>query len=117
MNKKITSIIIFIGLFCLVSFALAQVTIENPLKAGGVNDFPTLLGKILTGVTDIVATLSVIMLTIAGILYLTSAGSPEKINVAKKALGYAIIGIVIALAATAIKDTILLIIGATASPP
>ena len=148
MNKKIASIIIFVNLFALASFALAvdtlldatldsavvensettnqtednnkvtgqagaTVTIINPLEAGGVNNFDQLLTKIITGVAGIVASLSVIMIIIAGILYLTSAGSPERIGVAKKALIYAIVGIVIAIAAESIAIIIKTTLGVT----
>ena len=148
MNKKIASIIIFVNLFALASFALAvdtlldatldsavvensettnqtednnkvtgqagaTVTITNPLAAGGVDNFDQLLTKIITGVAGIVASLSVIMIIIAGILYLTSAGSPERIGVAKKALIYAIVGIVIAIAAESIAIIIKTTLGVT----
>jgi len=114
MNKKITSIIIFISLLCLSSSALA-VQIENPLAPGGVNCFSQLLTKIASGVGELVASLGVIMIIVAGILYLTSAGSPEKIGVAKKALIYAIAGIAIGLAATVIVQIIKDVMGAGVS--
>jgi hypothetical protein len=112
MNKKIIYSVIFLSLFCLVSFALADsVSITNPLS--GVNNFNDLLTKIATAVGELIATLGTIMLIVSGILYLTSAGSPEKIGAAKKALIYAIAGIVIGLAATAIVAAIKQIMGAS----
>jgi len=110
MNKKIASVIIFVSLFGLTSFTLAQVTIPNPL--GGVNSFYGLLINIAYAVGGLVASLGIIMIMVAGILYLTSAGSPEKMATAKKALVYAIIGIFIGLASTAIIAIIKEIIGA-----
>jgi hypothetical protein len=110
MNKKIASIIIFVGLFGLASLALAQ-QIPNPL--GGVGNFCQLLTNIAGYVGGFIATLGVIMIIISGILYLTSAGSPERTNTAKKALIYAIIGIAIGISAVAIKDIVLGIIGAS----
>jgi hypothetical protein len=100
MNKKIASVIIFLSLFCLVSFSSAQVTIPNPL--GETNSFPALLEKIAIGVGTFISSLGTIMIIVAGILYLTSAGSPERINTAKKALIYAIVGIAIGISAYAI---------------
>lgn len=113
MNKKLVSIIILTSLLGLVSFALAQVEIRNPLEPGGVNNFGDLLGKIAIGVGTLIATLGVIMIIVAGILYLTSAGSPERIGTAKKALIYAIVGIAIGLAANVIVSIIKGIIGAS----
>ena len=54
----------------------------------------------------LIASLGTIMIIVAGIFYLTSAGSPERIGVAKKALIYAIAGIAIGVAATAIANII-----------
>lgn len=112
MKKAYLFLVILVSLFCLASFALAQVTIPNPLEGGGVNNFGDLLKKIAVGVGTLIATLGTIMIIVSGILYLTSAGSPEKIATAKKALIYAIIGIVIGIAANAIVEIISGVIGA-----
>lgn len=111
MNKKAVSIIIFISLFCLTSFVLAQTTLPNPL--GATDTIPKLLKLIITAIGTLVASLGTIMLIVAGILYLTSAGNPEKINTAKKALIYAIVGIAIGVAAGVIATVICNIIGVT----
>ena len=113
MNKKIINLVVFVSLFCLAGVALAVCPtgqICNPLN--GVNNFNDLLEKIVTGVGTLIASLGVIMIIIAGILYLTSAGNPERINVAKKALVYAIIGIVIGIAADSIVAIIQNVLGA-----
>lgn len=94
----------------MASFAFAQ-SITNPLAGGGVNNFGQLLAKIAKGVGVLIADLGVVMIIVAGILYLLSAGSPERITKAKTALIYAIAGIAIGLAAQAIVDIILGIIG------
>ena len=108
MNKKIISLITFFSLSCLASFASAQIT--NPIKY---NDFTSLITQgILPAVAGIVGSLATVMIIVAGILYLTSAGSPERIGTAKKALIYAIVGIVIAIAADSIANIITGIIGA-----
>ena len=103
MNKKIIGLIIFVSLLCSFSLVLAA-GIENPL--GATKDFGTLLKNIAKEVGKLIITLGSIMIIIAGILYLTSAGSPEKIGTAKKALIYAIAGIAIGLAAEAITGII-----------
>jgi len=46
------------------------------------------------------------MIIVSGIMYLTSAGNPAKMENAKKAFFYAIAGIVISLTAEAITLTI-----------
>lgn len=116
MNKKIIAFIILAGMFGLSGLVLADSMadgpgIENPLR--GVDTIAQLLEKIGDAVAMVVGALGVIMLIIAGILFVTSAGSPERVNKAKTALFYAIGGIVVALAAKAIVATIKFIIGAT----
>lgn len=94
----------------LINTVSAQVTIPNPL--GNTNTFGDLFLKIADAVAGLVGAISVIMIIVAGILYLTSAGSPEKITTARKALFYAIMGIVITLMAGAIVFTIRSVLGA-----
>ena len=108
---------VFIYLIVLVSIltitgSVMAVTIANPLAGGGVNNFPQLLTKIASGIGVLITSLGTIMIIVSGILYLISAGNPERINKAKTALIYAIAGIAIGLAATAISQTILWVIGA-----
>ena len=90
--------VILVCLFGLISFADA-IVIENPLTSDDI-------GKILTNIADnlinILGGVTVIMFIITGIIYLTSAGSPEKIQLAKKCLTYTIIGVVVVLMAKGI---------------
>ncbi|OGZ72615.1 MAG: hypothetical protein A2998_01470 [Candidatus Staskawiczbacteria bacterium RIFCSPLOWO2_01_FULL_37_25b] len=104
MNKKIVSLFALFGLFGFVYFAFAApVIIPNPLN---VDNFGALLLKIAGGIGVLIGSLGTIMIIVAGILYLTSAGSPERMGSAKKALFYAIAGIAIGISATAIVATI-----------
>jgi membrane protease YdiL (CAAX protease family) len=107
--KKIAYFITIVGWLALASTVFA-VTIPDPL---GGKTFGKLLTDIALGVGTLIAGLSTIMFMIAGIMFLFSAGSPDRINKAKAALTYAIIGIVIGLAADAIVTTIKQIIGVT----
>ncbi len=96
LNKKIIGTILFVGLFCFTGRVLGagDATIPNLI---GASDFKQLLGKIASGVGTLIGALGTIMFIISGIMFLFSAGSPEKINNAKRALVYAIIGIVVGL--------------------
>ena len=110
MKKVNISGIIFLGLLCLAVFACLPAgrtfgqSIQPP--PGVPTDFKTLLLQIAGAVGELVSYLGVVMIIVAGIFYLTSAGSPERIGVAKKALIYAIVGIAIGLAAQAIVDIV-----------
>lgn len=99
MNKRLVHLIVLVSLFCVASSAFA-VTIPNPL--GATDTFCKLLTKIASGVGMFIASLGTIMIIVAGILYLISAGSPEKMTKAKTALIYAIVGIAIGISATVI---------------
>ncbi|MDP2741393.1 MAG: pilin [bacterium] len=113
MNKFFRALIISIVLFIVASpIMVSAVTIDNPLLD---NNIWALLNRIIWYVASIVGALSVIMITVAGIMYLLSAGSPEKTNSAKKAFMYAIAGIVIAMLAGTIATIIWEIIGVRGS--
>jgi len=81
-----------------LSFAssVLAVSITNPISA---TNFHELIESIISGVTVIISPIVIIMFILAGILYLTSAGNPERINSAKACVTYAIIGTVIAISA------------------
>lgn len=98
----------------MITRSAAAVTIENPLAGGGVNNFPQLLEKIFLAVAGLVAAISTIMITVAGIMYLTSAGSTERMAKAKTAFVYAIIGFIVAISASTIVAIIKSVIGAEA---
>ena len=110
MNKKLISLAIFVSIFCLAGFVSAQ-TITNPL--GATSDFPTLLIHIAAYVGTLVAILGTIKLIVAGIFFLTSAGDPGRIGVAKKAMAYAIVGIAIGVAASSIATEVISIMSGT----
>jgi len=109
MNKKALYLFSVMSLFCITSTALA-VTIPNPL--GDTKTFCQLLTKIAGQVGMLIASLGAIMIIVAGILFLTSAGSTEKLTKAKAALTYAIVGIAIGVSATVIVKVIQEILGA-----
>jgi hypothetical protein len=108
MNKKIVYLLAFVCWSGLATLAMA-VEIPNPL--GNTSTFSQLLTQIAQAAGKIVASLGGLMFIISGILFLTSAGNPQKMETAKKAFMYAVAGIVIGLAADAIVAEIKKIIG------
>jgi len=97
-NKKILFLV-------LLSVGLAVPFISNAADA-----LCAMVGRIETITWQIGGSIVVIGWVIAGILYLTAAGSPEKTGIAKKALIAAIIGSILvvlsAVAAGIIQDTL-----------
>jgi len=83
---------------------------RNPITlnadTGGANDLDTLIGTIVGWVSLIVGFLAFIYLVYAGILYITAAGDSEKAKKGQQGVIYAIIGIVVAVAAYTIVGVI-----------
>lgn len=92
-NKKLF-LLSSLAVFLSPSLALAR-DLDN-LKVGDVVD---ILGNIRDWFAGIVAIVAVAMILWAAFLYMTSAGDDNKITQAKKTLVWAIIGIIVALAA------------------
>lgn len=115
MNKKIIYLGLFLGLLCAATFVSATtgVSIANPLAGSGVTTFCQLLTKIIEEVSAVIASVGTIMIIYSGILYLTSAGSQERMTKAKTALVYAVVGIFIGVAATVIVEIIKGVVGAS----
>lgn len=69
--------------------------LTDPLGAGG--DLGKLLEKIGETIIDLAIPIAVILIIWIGIQFMTAQGNPEKINKAKKALFWVIIGLAIIL--------------------
>ncbi len=90
MNKKLLTTIIFLDILLLAPLAASADTADSMVKS------------IQAALMIIATSVVVIGWVIAGILWLTSAGSPDKTGTAKKATVAAVIGtIVIVLASQA----------------
>jgi|GEM_PF-5239245 len=75
----------------------------NPLEPGGVNDLPTLIGKILDVVVRLGAYVAVLFLIWSGFLFVQAQGNQEAISKAKTTFLYTVIGVAILLGAKAIE--------------
>lgn len=73
-----------------------QVVICNPLK---VCDFQELVDKIIDFIFFVAIAIAPIMLIIAGFIFLTAGGNPQKISQAKSLILYTVIGFVVVLLA------------------
>ncbi len=88
---------------------------ENPIAF---NTVEGLLGNVLKTVQGIVAVLAVLMIVIGGIIYITSAGDQGRVDLAKKAITAAVIGLALAIAAPTFLQEIYGVLGSTgASTP
>lgn len=73
-----------------------------PADVSGAISLTQILTNVLTFLTGIVGILSIIMLIIGALMYLTSAGDEDRIDDGKKIVKYSIIGIIVAFAALVI---------------
>lgn len=89
-------------------------TIPNPLK---VNTIMELLNSIALFLLGLVLAIGVIVLIWAGFLYVTAAGDKEKLETAKKAIVWAIIGIILALVANGLVLVIKDVLSGSSSTP
>ncbi len=110
MKKFIVYLLFVLGFLAVSAPVLAVVTIPNYL---GVNNFGELLLRIAEGIGTIITALGTIMIIWSAVLFLTSAGSAEKMTKAKTALIYAMIGIIVGISASTIVNIIRTIIGAS----
>ena|ERR1700722_1771972 len=60
------------------------------------------VSTILQIVFGIIGALALLMITVSGLRYITSAGSPEQMGRAKNGIVYALVGLVVAITAEAI---------------
>ena len=74
------------------------------------------IGEVLTTVLEYVlgflAVLSILMIVVAGIMYITSGGDESRVDKAKSWLTYAIIGLIVALLGYVIVSTVGNMLGA-----
>ncbi len=59
-------------------------------------DLPTVLNNLRFWITGVLATLATLFLSIGGVMYLTAAGNPRRVEQAKEAIRSAMIGYVFA---------------------
>lgn len=120
--KRLVSILISLNLLLVVgSFALAQTTqttTSNPNSSFGLDkaneqaglpsslDVPSMAGKFLGTILGFTGTIFFILVVYAGLMWMTAAGSEDRIAKAKKILTAAIIGLIIVLSAYAITKYI-----------
>ena len=99
MKNKIKLAVYSISSVALAMPVLASAQFTTPAGTGlPVNSVFGIIANIMYWLLAIVGIIGVIGFAIAGILYLTAAGDETRIETAKKAMLFSIIGVVVALA-------------------
>lgn len=101
MRKRIT----FFQAVAVGALIIVGVAVLSPTPAfaqGARQKVITILNRVLDIVFSIAIVIGVIYIVIAGIKYMSSGGSPEKVGEAHKALTWGIVGIAVALIAESV---------------
>lgn len=91
-------------MFRLLAFVANSPVSSNGLPQVDVSSNPqtNVLGTGLSIVFGVVGALALLMITVSGLRYITSAGDPEKTARAKNGIVYSLVGLVVAITAEAI---------------
>lgn len=96
------------GILLLISRVQAATGIQNPI---GAPDFETVIKNVTGWAAAIAAPLTALMVLIAGALYMTSGGNPDRVKRAHQALVWSIIGFAVTLFSTVAYALIANILG------
>ena len=80
---------------------------EFTVPGDGEGSLKNSVKKALSAIFGILGIIAAVVIIIAGVQYMISAGDPGKVVTAKKAILYAIIGLIVSLSAYAITNFIL----------
>lgn len=107
--KKITLSLASLSTLLLPVIALAQYTSAPPY--GAVSDLGMLVTKIENFIWIIFGGIAVIMFVVAGILFLSAQGQPEKVQAARSAFIWGIAGVIVGVIAYSIMAIVVNFVG------
>lgn len=96
---KIKIFFISLSLLLLPYLGRAAVSITSPIPA---KTLPELINNVIKGLLGVVGAISLLMIVIGGILWMTSGGNSERIKKGKDTLVWAVIGLVVVFLSYAI---------------
>ena len=112
---SLTLVLGLVGIICMTAQPAYASGIDearrgaNRVRTGGSNSnsVNSLLATVTNVMLFIAGAIAVIMIVVGGIKYVTSNGNSERINSAKNTIMYAVVGLVIAIAAYAVVDFVI----------
>ena len=84
----------------------APCSAANPPKFDNINVFGILLANVIQLIITLSGVVAVIIITWAGIQYITSQGDPSKLKNAKSTISYTVLGLILATGAYVIVEYI-----------
>jgi hypothetical protein len=94
--KKIILVLTLLAVLTMPVMALAQISTSPPTIN---TDLEGLGEKIVSAVWIVFTVIVIIMFVIAGILFLTAQGNPEKVSLARMAFLWGVVGVVVGILA------------------
>lgn len=101
-----------VSAFLLPLFARAQLVMPPNPGLSTATSAEEVVIRIALFLTAIIGTLAVVVIVVAGIMYMTSAGDENRAAAAKRALTYAVVGLFVALVAWVIVNAVSNALGA-----
>lgn len=106
--KKILPILILLILAIPISGFAITITFKNPLTTP---NFTEIINRLIDFIFLVAVVIAPLMIVIAGILFATAGGDPQKIGLAKKVILYTLIAFAIILLAKGIYPFIMDLLG------
>ena len=101
MKTKIKNLVYGVAAFLMFApvMAFAQLNVGSVETASGLRNqtVTTLVTNVMKWLLSIVGFLGVIGFAVAGILYITAAGNEDRIDQAKRAMTWSVVGVLVAL--------------------
>jgi hypothetical protein len=117
-NFKLKLYLLISAIFALPYLALAQKTVTTDINIDpiGPTSFEALATSILDALSSLIAGVAMIMLVIAGIVYIFSQGEEQRVTLAKKIATGAVIGLAVTVGAKTILQEIYKVISPMITP-
>lgn len=84
--------------------ALVNKAIRTGVNESGNADLATLIQKLIQAIISVTIIIAIIYMIVMGIKFITAGGDTSKAETAQKGITYAIIGIIVALAASVLTN-------------
>jgi hypothetical protein len=95
--------IILIGFFVIPTILVEAAPLPNPLQA---DDFGELIDSVINIIFNLSLLLAPLMIVVAGFLFVTAAGNPNRVNTAKRIVLWTAVGFLIILLSKGIFEAI-----------
>jgi len=101
--KRLMTLAILVIYGAMPSLVHAQATLPNPL---GTTDIRVIVAQVVRGFLTITGPIALIMFIYGGVIWMTSTGTPARIDKGKKVLVWAVLGLVVIFSAFVITNAI-----------